>query len=155
MLHDSQIYIFFSFLFHSNDHRMPKVKVSYFIIDIFFFSICIMQLQIPFISFDDIWYLLMLFRGNKSKNIQTWFSQFETLSNSFHLSDIQRFVFAETNLTRLALLFIRPKTNISSCAALKEALFWKFKQIASLAQMHQIFANCRCQPNEQLFEYFF
>lgn len=62
-------------------------------------------------------------------------------------------MFAERNLTRLALLFIRAKTNISSCAALKEALFWKFKQTASLAQMHQIFANCRCQPNEQLFEY--
>lgn len=54
------------------------------------------------ISFNDFKYFITQFTGAKSENIQTWFTRFESLSNAFHFSEMQKFIFIERALKELA-----------------------------------------------------
>lgn len=62
----------------------------------------------------------------KDENVQLWFDKYEsfTFCSLFHLSDIQKFIFAERQLSGISSLLI--KSNIHSFVELKNVLLIEF-----------------------------
>lgn len=107
------------------------------------------------LKLDDIIASFKPFKGDNHSNFEKWLLQFEEQCSIFHLSEMQKFIFAKRVLKGIAKSFVEHESSAVTWRELKAELRNEFNQPVNSLLVHQKLSQRKKKPTESHLEYLY